>query len=92
MTEMTSSSQSASDQLAAAQKAQAELNAKIEALLTQTREEDLATVKRLITTLSFRAFCQAGICGSCGMRVNGISKLACTSQDGMNSINAASPE
>ena len=31
-------------------------------------------------TLSFRAFCQAGICGSCGMRVNGISKLACTSQ------------
>lgn len=31
-------------------------------------------------TLSFRLFCQAGICGSCGMRINGISKLACTTQ------------
>jgi len=31
-------------------------------------------------TVSYRAFCQAGICGSCGMRVNGISKLACTTQ------------
>ncbi|MBF0586398.1 succinate dehydrogenase/fumarate reductase iron-sulfur subunit [Prosthecochloris sp. N3] len=31
-------------------------------------------------TVSFRAFCQAGICGSCGMRINGISKLACTTQ------------
>lgn len=50
-----SSSQSAGDQLAAAQKAQAELAAKIDALLTQTREEDLATVKRLITTHSFSA-------------------------------------
>jgi len=55
MTDTNTSAQSASDQLAAAQKAQAELNAKIEALLTQTREEDLATVKRLITTHSFSA-------------------------------------
>ncbi|HED30448.1 MAG TPA: succinate dehydrogenase/fumarate reductase iron-sulfur subunit [Prosthecochloris aestuarii] len=31
-------------------------------------------------TVSFRAFCQAGICGSCGMRINGISKLGCTTQ------------
>ncbi len=31
-------------------------------------------------SLSFRAFCQAGICGSCAMRVNGLSKLACTAQ------------
>jgi len=30
--------------------------------------------------LSFRSFCQAGICGSCAMRINGISKLACTTQ------------
>ena len=53
MTSGISASQSASDQLAAAQKAQAELAAKIEALLTQTREEDLATVKRLISTHGF---------------------------------------
>ena len=31
-------------------------------------------------SVSFRAFCQAGICGSCGMRINGLSKLACTTQ------------
>ncbi len=31
-------------------------------------------------SVSYRAFCQAGICGSCGMRVNGISMLACTTQ------------
>ncbi|MEI8032733.1 MAG: succinate dehydrogenase/fumarate reductase iron-sulfur subunit [Chlorobiaceae bacterium] len=31
-------------------------------------------------SVSFRAFCQAGICGSCGMRVNNISMLACTTQ------------
>lgn len=43
----------ASNQLAAAIKAQAELTAKIEALLTQTREEDLATVKQLISTHGF---------------------------------------
>lgn len=30
--------------------------------------------------LSYRAFCQAGICGSCGMKINGVSKLACTTQ------------
>lgn len=30
--------------------------------------------------LSIRFFCQAGICGSCSVKVNGISKLACTSQ------------
>lgn len=49
----TSSVPNASSQLAAAIKAQAELNAKIEALLTQTREEDLATVKQLISTHGF---------------------------------------
>ena len=32
------------------------------------------------STLTFRAFCQAGICGSCSMRINRISKLACTTQ------------
>jgi len=31
-------------------------------------------------TLSHRFFCQAGICGSCSLRINGISKLACTTQ------------
>lgn len=31
-------------------------------------------------SVSFRAFCQAGICGSCGMRINGLSQLACTTQ------------
>jgi len=30
--------------------------------------------------LTFRAFCQAGICGSCAVRINGVSKLACTTQ------------
>ncbi|MDH5720539.1 MAG: succinate dehydrogenase/fumarate reductase iron-sulfur subunit [Spirochaetia bacterium] len=30
--------------------------------------------------LTFRVFCQAGICGSCAMRVNGVSKLACMTQ------------
>jgi len=32
------------------------------------------------STLSYRFYCQAGICGSCSMRVNGVSKLACTTQ------------
>jgi succinate dehydrogenase / fumarate reductase iron-sulfur subunit len=31
-------------------------------------------------TLTIRAFCQAGICGSCAMRINNMSKLACTTQ------------
>ncbi len=31
-------------------------------------------------TLTFRAFCHAGICGSCAMRINSMSKLACTTQ------------
>lgn len=31
-------------------------------------------------TLTLRAFCQAGICGSCAMRINNMSKLACTTQ------------
>jgi succinate dehydrogenase / fumarate reductase iron-sulfur subunit len=31
-------------------------------------------------SISFRAFCQAGICGSCAMRINGLSQLACTAQ------------
>lgn len=30
--------------------------------------------------LTYRAFCQAGICGSCAMKINGVSKLACTTQ------------
>ncbi|MDT8445291.1 MAG: succinate dehydrogenase/fumarate reductase iron-sulfur subunit [bacterium] len=30
--------------------------------------------------LTHRFFCQAGICGSCAVRVNGVSKLACTTQ------------
>ncbi|NTW49651.1 MAG: 4Fe-4S dicluster domain-containing protein [Chlorobiales bacterium] len=30
--------------------------------------------------LSYRSFCQAGICGSCAMKINGVSKLACTTQ------------
>lgn len=30
--------------------------------------------------LTYRAFCQAGICGSCAVRVNGVSRLACTAQ------------
>ena len=30
--------------------------------------------------LSFRAFCQAGICGSCAVRINGVAMLACTTQ------------
>ncbi|MDH4198887.1 MAG: succinate dehydrogenase/fumarate reductase iron-sulfur subunit [Spirochaetia bacterium] len=32
------------------------------------------------SSLSYRFYCQAGICGSCAMRVNGVSKLACTTQ------------
>jgi len=50
-----SDSNSASQQLAEAQRAQEELSAKIEALLKQTREEDLATTKRLIKTHGFTA-------------------------------------
>ncbi len=30
--------------------------------------------------LSYRLYCQAGICGSCAMRINGVSRLACTTQ------------
>jgi len=30
--------------------------------------------------LSYRSFCHAGICGSCAMKVNGVTKLACTTQ------------
>ncbi|NTW48593.1 MAG: succinate dehydrogenase/fumarate reductase iron-sulfur subunit [Chlorobiales bacterium] len=30
--------------------------------------------------LSYRVFCQAGICGSCSMKINGLAKLACTAQ------------
>jgi hypothetical protein len=50
-----SDSKTASQQLADAQRAQEELSAKIEALLSQTREEDLATAKRLIKTHGFTA-------------------------------------
>ncbi len=31
-------------------------------------------------TLSFRAFCRAGICGTCGLKVNGEHKLACSTR------------
>src|SRR3989339_1325780 len=31
-------------------------------------------------SLTLRFFCQAGICGSCAIRINGVSKLACTTQ------------
>lgn len=30
--------------------------------------------------LSYRSYCQAGICGSCAMKINGVTKLACTTQ------------
>lgn len=30
--------------------------------------------------LTYRHYCQAGICGSCAMKINGVSKLACTTQ------------
>lgn len=50
-----SDSNSASQQLAEAQKTQAELTSKIDALLKQTRDEDLATAKRIIKTHSFTA-------------------------------------
>jgi len=30
--------------------------------------------------LAYRFYCQAGICGSCAVKVNGVSKLACTTQ------------
>lgn len=36
--------------------------------------------EQLEPRLTFRAYCQAGICGSCAVRVNGVSKLACTTQ------------
>lgn len=36
--------------------------------------------EHLDATLTFRAFCQAGICGSCAMRINNRSMLACTTQ------------
>ncbi|NPB06743.1 MAG: succinate dehydrogenase/fumarate reductase iron-sulfur subunit, partial [Aquificae bacterium] len=28
-------------------------------------------------SLSFRAFCRSGICGTCGVKVNGVHRLAC---------------
>ncbi|WP_298267192.1 succinate dehydrogenase/fumarate reductase iron-sulfur subunit [Geobacter sp.] len=36
--------------------------------------------EQLEPRLTFRAFCQAGICGSCAVRINGVSRLACTTQ------------
>lgn len=36
--------------------------------------------EQLEPRLTFRAFCQAGICGSCALRINGVSRLACTTQ------------
>lgn len=45
----------ASQLLADAQKQQAEINAKVDALLKQTRDEDLATAKRVITLHGFTA-------------------------------------
>jgi hypothetical protein len=44
-----------SEQLAEAQKQQAEANARVDALLKQTREEDLATAKRVIKLHGFTA-------------------------------------
>src|SRR3989339_191865 len=35
---------------------------------------------KLDPSLTMRFFCQAGICGSCAVKVNGVSKLACTTQ------------
>lgn len=31
-------------------------------------------------TLSYRRSCRSGICGSCGMKINGINRLACKTQ------------
>jgi hypothetical protein len=50
-----SDNKTASQQLADALQAQDDIAAKIDALLQQTREEDLATAKRLIKTHSFTA-------------------------------------
>ncbi len=36
--------------------------------------------ERVDNTLSFRASCRMGICGSCGLLVNGIPRLACQTQ------------
>ena len=36
--------------------------------------------ERVDSTISFRASCRMGICGSCGLQVNGIPMLACQTQ------------
>jgi succinate dehydrogenase / fumarate reductase iron-sulfur subunit len=36
--------------------------------------------ERIDGSLAFRRSCRHGICGSCGMRVNGCARLACTTQ------------
>ena len=41
----------------------------------------LLTIKNEIdSSLSFRRSCREGVCGSCAMRINNMSKLACTTQ------------
>jgi len=40
----------------------------------------LQRLKEKDPTLSFRAFCRAGICGTCTVLVNGFPKLACREQ------------
>ncbi len=35
---------------------------------------------RIDATIAVRFFCQAGICGSCAVKVNGVSMLGCTTQ------------
>lgn len=44
----------------------------LEALMKVQDEQD--------GTLSFRRACRHGICGSCGMRINGCARLACNTQ------------
>lgn len=54
----------------------------------EVEREGSPTILELLTeikekhdpTLSFRAMCRASICGTCGVRVNGKSVLACTAR------------
>ena len=39
--------------------------------------EALLTIKKLDPTLGFRKSCREGVCGSDGMNVNGVNRLAC---------------
>lgn len=42
--------------------------------------EILQKIKEIDPTLSFRAMCRAGICGTCAVKVNGEHKLACNTR------------